>query len=541
MSRANSGSRATKLLHVSGLAVLVAGLAAGVPASAAAGFPARVAGQWTTAGQNLGDTHFQAAEHVISPANVSRLAPRWTLTTSGNVSATPTVYAGTVYVPDSGGTLWAVDAASGRAVWSHSIAGYTGVAGDVSRTSPAVHGDELITGDGWNVGVDTGGAHVFAVSRLTGNLLWSTKVDSFAGSIITGSPAVYRGVAYVGISSNEEAKATQPGYQCCTFRGAVVALDARTGHILWKMYTVPSNNGGGDVNLPGYYSGNAVWGSSPAIDPARGLLYVSTGNNYTVPPAVCATPGQAGCTQPSATDYVDSILALRLGDGTVAWAFHTLTSDVSSSFGSGLDFDFGASPNLFTFRGAGGRPEQLLGTGQKSGVYWALNPGTGKLVWSTQAAPGGGVGGIEWGTATDGRRVYVAEADSDGLSYTLGGSGPYAGRTITGGSWAALDGRTGKILWQTPDPQSALDVGFVSAANSVVYAGSGAGTGANMYALDAATGQILFSFASGGAVVSGAAIVNGSVYWGSGYNFASGCPPTEPSCGSNDKLYAFGL
>jgi polyvinyl alcohol dehydrogenase (cytochrome) len=78
--------------------------------------------------------------------------------------------------------------------------------------------------------------------------------------------------------------------------------------MLWKTYTVPSNNGNSESNLPGYYSGNAVWASSPVVDPARGLLYVGTGNNYTVPSGVCTSPGQTGCTQPAADDYVDSIL-----------------------------------------------------------------------------------------------------------------------------------------------------------------------------------------------------------------------------------------
>jgi len=152
---------------------------------------------------------------------------------------------------------------------------------------------------------------------------------------------------------------------------AVIALDAATGRLLWKTYTVPSNNGGGDSNLPGYYSGNAVWSSSPVVDPRRGLVYVGTGNNYTVPDGVCVAPGQTGCTRPAADDYVDSILALNLRDGTVAWADHTLNADLwTLPQPSGPDFDFGAGPNLFTTKNpVTGRPEQLLGIGQKSGVY----------------------------------------------------------------------------------------------------------------------------------------------------------------------------
>jgi len=216
------------------------------------------------------------------------------------------------------------------------------------------------------------------------------------------------------------------------FRGAVKALDAATGRVLWSSYTVPSNNGGGDSNLPGYYSGNAVWSSSPVIDPQRGLLYVGTGNNYSVPDGVCTAPEQTGCAQPAADDYVDSILALKLRDGTVAWADHTLDADLwTIPQRSGPDYDFGAGPNLFTTTNpATGRPEQLLGIGQKSGVYWAVRPATGAVAWQTRIGPAGNGArtGIEYGTATDGRRIYLAEGDTNRLPYTLGGSGRTPGR-----------------------------------------------------------------------------------------------------------------
>jgi polyvinyl alcohol dehydrogenase (cytochrome) len=103
-----------------------------------------------------------------------------------------------------------------------------------------------------------------------------------------------------------------------------------------------------------------------------------------------------------------------------------------------------------------------------------------------------------------------------------------------------MDPATGKILWQTPDPQGAVDAGFVSVANGVVYAGSMVTTGTNMYALDAATGKILWSFASGGTVTGGAAIVGGSVYWGSGY-CGTLCLGSSTPLLNNDKVYAFSL
>jgi len=535
MLRPGRGRVAAVVAATAGILVAAATAAAALPGGET---PGQTPDQWSMAGQNINDTHFQADEHQISPATAGRLAPRWTLTAAGAISTTPTVSDGAVYVPDYGGRLWAVAAGSGRVLWSHDISGYTGVAGDVSRTSPAVYHDELIMGDGWILSPAASGAKVFAVDRRTGNLVWSVQADTDPASIITGSPVVYRGVAYVGISSKGE------GTTADTFRGAVIALDAATGTLLWKAYMVPSNNGGGDSNLPGYYSGNAVWEATPAVDPRRGLLYVDTGNNYSVPAGVCTTPQQTGCTPPAADDYVDSLLALKLGDGTVAWADHTLNGDLwTLPQPVGPDFDFGAGPNLFTTASpVTGRPEQLLGAGQKSGVYWAVDPATGKVVWQTRIGPSGDVtnAGIEYGTATDGRRIYAAEADTAKIPYTLGGSGPDAGQTVTGGSWAALDPATGKILWQTPDPQGAVDASFVNAANGVVYAGSMAAAGTDMYALDAATGKILWSFASGGSVTGGAAIAGGSVYWGSGYCGTLCLGGTTPVL-NNNKVYAFGL
>src|SRR5262249_36193482 len=128
------------------------------------------------------------------------------------------------------------------------------------------------------------------------------------------------------------------------------------------------------------------------------------------------------------------------------------------------DYDIGgAGPNLLP---------NIVGFGQKSGIYWALNPDTGHIVWSSIVGPGGALGGIEWGTATDGERIYVAIGNNAHKSYTLANNGP----TITWGSWAALDVATGKIVWQVADPTpGSLDTGAVSVANGVVYAGSYSG------------------------------------------------------------------
>jgi polyvinyl alcohol dehydrogenase (cytochrome) len=505
-------------------------LALGGPAAAAR---TPVAGGWPVAGHDIQNTRNAAQEHTIGPGNASQLGVAWSVTTTGNVTVTPTKDRGTLYFPDAGGTLWAVAADSGRVLWSHSISDYTGIAGDISRTSPAVDRDEIVIGD---TSPTQTGAVVVAADRRTGRKRWQTQVDAHRASIVTSSPVIFRGIVYIGVSSDEEAVAATPGYACCTFRGSVVALEAATGRMLWKSFMVPDG-----------YSGGAVWGSAPAVDIRNNLIYVATGNNYSVPPGVCEAPGETGCTPPAADDHADSILALDRRTGAIVWSRSTLSSDVYTIVcGSrpadtcGPDFDFGSGPNLF--RLPTGR--WLVGVGQKSGVYWALDPATGAVVWETQVGPGSALGGIQWGSAVDGKRVYVAISNFAGESYEITSA---SGQTSTtsGGSWAALDPATGRILWQVADPQQAADLGYVSSANGVMYAGSTAAGGNTMYALDAATGSILWGFASGSPVLAGAAIADGTVYWGSGWAIATSCPggegPLKVCRASGDKLYAFKL
>jgi polyvinyl alcohol dehydrogenase (cytochrome) len=493
---------------------------AGIPGSAghdgaASGPKPRAAhggAEWRMGGHDLQNSRHAAAEVKIGPNNVARLAPRWVFAQGGDVSATPAVDGSAVYFPDWQGHLFKLDAATGQVVWSRSIADYTGVPGAVSRTSPALDGDNLIIGS-------QEGGYVMAVDRGTGDLVWRTKADPHPAANITQSPVVFGGRVFVGVSSNEELFAANPAYPCCTFRGSVLALDARTGAVIWRGYTVP----------PGY-SGGAVWGSTPVIDPKRGAVYITTGNNYSVPAEVadCAEVAiddaeAAACL--AEDDYVDSILAFDLRDGTRKWGTRVQGFDAWTiacilpptpanwcPFPTSPDYDFGSGPNLFTVH-AGGAPRDLLGAGQKSGIYWALDPDDGSVVWSTLVGPGGPAGGIQWGSATDGERVYVAINNGFHQPYTLSPSG----ETITWGSWSALDAATGEILWQTPDPTAgAGDMGAVTLANDVVYAASMDPLG-HFYALDARSGDVLWSFESGGSSVAGPAIVDGSVYWGSGY------------------------
>ena len=508
----------------SGIVLLTATLGLTAVRDAAPAHATSAASDWTSAGQNAHNTRDAAAETTIGPGNVGGMTRRWSLTTLGYVPDTPTVSGNTVYATDLGGQLWAVNASNGHVSWSHSVGSYLGVLFAVSRTSPAVDGNRLVIGTGSMpvTAVTPVGAYLIGVNATTGAELWKTKVDDDPYATITGSPVIDDGVVYVGVSSLDElVDSLTPA-----FRGSVVALSEQTGQVLWQTYTAPAG-----------YTGNAVWGSTPVVDHTTGMVYVATGNNYTVPAGVCQSPTATGCTPPAADDYFDSVLGLDLQTGAVQWARKTLTADTATLPGTvlsteGPDYDFGSGPNLYTAT-IGGEPTDLLGIGQKSGIYYALDPATGHVVWQTQIGPGGPEGGILWGSATDGTRIYAAISNYlSPTPYTIT-SATGQTSTITGGSWSALDAATGQILWQTADPQGAPDLGFVSTANGVVYAGSAALLGNTMYALDASDGTIKWGYPSGGSVVAGAAISDGSVYWGSGY--------FEPAGVSISGLFAFSI
>lgn len=520
--------RIRKLLFVTVAAVTVGLMIGCVTATAPEGV-------WRSAGGNLQNTRYQDSEHKLSISNVNGLTPKWILTTEGDVSATPAVDADTVYVPDWAGNLYAIDKLTGQVKWKANITAASGVPDDKARTTPAVTEDKIIVGTQGQFG---GGGRVLAFNKFTGELVWSAVADVHPAAIITQSATAFDGKVYVGVSSREEALAASvPDYPCCSFRGSMLALDLNTGAILWKTYTAPAE-----------YSGNAVWGSSPAIDTKRGQIYIATGNNYSVPQEVLDCVAAAG-SDPDAKaaclpvdNHFDAVLALDLKTGSIRWTTRAIPYDAwtvdcipFSGDGdncpepAGPDYDFAQAPALFTVMpDGGGKSRDILGAGQKSGQYLALDPDTGAVLWVTQAGPGGTVGGLQWGSAVDGKRVYTANANSNGVSWILP-----SGVTTTNGVWSGLDAVTGALHWQTTAPNGGSTSGPVTTANGLVF-GCSLDAAGHMYALDGSTGDVLWSFASGGSCLSGAAISDGMLFWGSGYsNLGLGTP--------NNKLYAFGL
>ena len=482
--------------------------------------------QWPSWGGGVLNQSYAPDETKISPANAAKLKTQWVFTTEGTPIPTPTVDGDYLYEPDMKGNLYKLNRADGTLVWKHQISEYTGKSISRSRTSPAIGDNALVIGD---YATPT----VIGIDKNTGKLLWTADVSKYGTGFIVGSPVIYNNVAYIGVTSFDEVTSLVKGTRGPTFRGSIAAIDVGTGKVLWQTPTQPDG-----------YFGGSVWSSTPVVDAARGSLYVSVGDTYSVPAEVAAcmnaTDDQAqkdACMSPQSAG--DGLIALDLNSGSIKWVRRAIvdTWDIFCGYPTGkptqggtrlcpvkgnhFDFDFGSGPNMIG--------SNLVGAGEKSGVYHVFNADTGEIVWSTAAGPSGLEGGIQWGTATDGQRIYVPETDFDRKTYTLAD-----GSQWKGGSWAALDPATGKILWQTPAPKprgqlkEALVQSGMSVANGVVFSGTLSG---DFVALNARTGKILWTYASGGSVHSAPAIVDGTLYWASGY--------LGLDARTNNKLYAF--
>jgi polyvinyl alcohol dehydrogenase (cytochrome) len=481
----------------------------------------------------------------IALDKVSTLAPTWALQLRGAVKlATPTSDGRSLYVPTGAGRLYRIDRANGTVIWDIDIAEAVGEKGASARTSVAVYDGMLLFGL-------RNKAMVVALNAETGALLWKTKVDEHPFAQVAQSPIAADGRVFVSMTgvAEEAMPAMRPDYKCCTFRGSAVGLDTKTGKLLWKTYFLPEG-----------FAGASVWSAAGAIDRKRGTVYITTGNAYQAPPDVQAcveknkgnTTAQEACHPPGV--WYDALVAFDVKTGAIKWGFRGSHEDFFTAgcfgfkgapvrdCGKGPDHDFGAAPMIWS---AGGK--DFVGAGQKSGMFWALDPDSGKVAWKTSVGPGGPIGGIEFGTAADGQRIYFADSNAKFAGHDPVPNKLVSGREILFGSVGAMDAATGKILWQTPDPagegktvhngkpcdslagtgedcEGAFIKAPVTVAGGVMFTCSIEPEG-HMYAFDAAKGNLLWKFKSGSPCETGAAIMDGVAYWVGGqtlYAFAPG-------------------
>jgi polyvinyl alcohol dehydrogenase (cytochrome) len=467
---------------------------------------------WNGWGQDLSNSRYQPNPGLTS-ADVPKLKVKWAFGFPGDTSAQgqPTVVGGRVFIGSVSGNLYSLDASTGCLYWTYK-------AGATIRTAVSIGkvGSHFIA----YFGDVKANAH--AVDAETGKPVWKVKIDDHPVARIVGAPTFYEGRLYVPVSSIEEASAMGPKYECCNFRGSVAALNAETGKVIWKSFTVldpakafKTSSTGTQLYGP---AGAAVW-SSPTIDPKRKLVYAATGDSYTD------------------VDFntSDAILAFDLDTGKLVWSTQALAKDnftmacgqagkANCPETKGPDFDFGTSPAIHSIGGG----KQLLVIGQKSGILWALDPDNkGKVVWQTRVGVGGALGGIEWGHATDDETAYAAVSD----------------RLRGPGSVSAVDLKTGEKVWTKMTPDTGCKTGTpgcqtaMSAAISVIpgilFAG---GVDGHFRAYDSKTGDIIWDYdaahpyetvngvpAKGGSFdAPGPVIVNGMVFTTSGYGMWGG-------------------
>ncbi len=477
---------------------------------------------WNGWGVTQTNTRFQPAESAgISGGDVPRLKLKWAFGFPGDTSASaqPTVVGGRLYVGSYGGSVYSLEAKTGCIYWKFDAEAGVRTAITIAKGSDgnlaAYFGD--------------GAANVYAVDAATGRLLWKVKVENYPTAKITGAPKLNEGRLYVPVSSGEEGAGAAPTYECCKFRGSLVALNASNGDVFWRTYTIQEEAHRTTKNRIGTQlwgpSGVSLW-NSPTLDLKRKSIYLGTGNNYSNPP----------------TNTSDAIVAFDLESGKIRWARQLTPDDAWNTScpkrakdqsncprDDSPDFDFASSPILVDLNNG----RQLLIAGQKSGMVYAIDPDqAGRVVWQQRVGQGGTAGGVQWGPAADGENLYVATSDAGRIGNTTEWD------PAVGGGISALDLTTGRKVWSTPSPgcgdrrpctpaQSAA----VTAIPGVVFSGSVDG---HIRAYSSRDGKIIWDYdtireyttvngvkAKGGSIDNGGvAVVDGMLFTNSGYGRA---------------------
>lgn len=433
---------------------------------------------WRHWGGDIRNSRFRTSESTnISIENVDRLQLKWAFGFPNAVRARsqPAVTQEAIFTGSQDGTVYALDTETGCVWWTYYAEAEVRVAPSIKPDANGLPGQLLFTD--FN-------ANVYSIDAATGTEVWKVSLKDHPVTTLTGSPTLHEDRLYVPMSSTEVVSAFNPEYECCTFRGGVVALDANTGERQWTFHTVPEpqptriNAAGTQMYGP---SGAPVW-SVPTVDEDRGLLYFGTGENYTAP----------------ANEFSDAIIALRLETGELAWANQTIAGDTwNGACGStrancpeerGPDFDFGAPPILTTLPNG----KDIILAGQKSGMIYAMDPdNNGETLWSARAGMGGYNGGVHWGMSSNGEVLFVGIADTPGHHMTVGP--PRHGVH-------AFDAATGEPLWSTIEEKLCDDLNArcfpsasapLTATDDLIFAG---GLDATMRIYSATTGERLWSF-----------------------------------------------
>ena len=363
------------------------------PASATASPPVRTycadrdtpvalgSAQWNGWGHGTDNTRYQP-EPAIRATDVPKLALKWAFSFAGSAGGgQPTLVDGRLFVASAAGRIYSLDAKSACIYWTFDAAAGVHTSISVAELSAPRHGAppkktkmgkhkmtnahlDVIKAPCAALFGDDKGA-VYALDAQSGALLWKTQVESHPLARIEGS-TLHLNRLFVAVGSSEPEAARDPGYGCCTFRGSVAALDVASGHVEWKSYLVGEEPHAVNnaAGAPRFAPAGVPAVAAPTVDGARSLLYVATGDS-------------ADPTRPQ--PLADAVVALALADGKVQWSRQLASPQ------AGLERLEGP-PILRT--PATGR-ETILAS-QRSGMVFALDPEhAGEVLWQLQAAATG--------------------------------------------------------------------------------------------------------------------------------------------------------
>jgi polyvinyl alcohol dehydrogenase (cytochrome) len=476
---------------------------------------------WNGWGADHTNARFQPSERAqLTADQVPRLKLKWAFAfPNAPLSwAQPTVVGGRIFVPSANRQVYSLDANSGCQYWAYETEAPARTAISIAQLPGEPKRYAAFFGDQK--------ANAYAVDATSGELLWKVHIDSHPRAKIVGALEYYDGRVIVPLTAGEEVGLGDK-YECCSARGALVALDAVTGKQIWKTYTIAEEPHPTTKTVAGIQnrgpSGASIW-SAPTIDTKRRVIYAGTGDNFSPPD----------------TKTSDAVLAFDLDSGKLLWSQQLTEHDVFNIVCAGEgcgdhlgpDVDIGASPILITL--ANGKRELLVS--QKSGMASAIDPDhQGKILWQTKVGRGGRLGGIQWGSAYDGRNMYAAVSD-------IAQTGRRMADPKVGGGLFALNVETGAKIWAAPPPVcgdrpscSPAQSAAVSVIPGVVFSG---GVDGRLRAYSTGVGKVIWEFdtaqeftgvngikGKGGAMDGGGpAISGGMLFVGSGYGVWGGLP-----------------
>ena len=456
----------------------------------------------------------------LTPQNVDRLTPQWLFQTQTpapgrGFETTPVVLDGVMYITGNNNHAWALDARTGQSIWHYQrkLPEMLRVCCGMVNRGPAILGDKLYMG--------TLDAHLVALNRMTGAVLWDSTVEEPKnGYSVTLAPLVVKNKVIVGVAGGDYAD-----------RGFIDAYDAETGARAWRFYTVPGEGEPGSETWPNAEvmkrGGGAVWVTG-AYDPALNLVYYGTGN---------PNPDYYGDDRKGDNLYTSSLIALDADTGKLKWYFQFTPHDLH-------DWDATQVPILADLTIAG-QPHRVLMVANRNGFFYVLDRENGKLLlgkpftgsrWAKELGADGHPvvlpndgsreqclpdprGGANFMPPSydPARQLYFVTARETCVTWvstkpetiTLGGPAPSGGpRHFEDGppqysALRAIDPATGALRWEhrfRNYPSTVfldLSGGAMSTASGVVFSGDNDGF---LYAFDSATGKQLWRFQTGASI-----------------------------------------